>query len=649
MSPMPDTSAARAEAFRPPARTSHADLGATLVAWGAADPAEVQRAKALAQRSDAVLRDVLLAHGIAAPEAVLEAEALVWGTAATDLRQRPPDPRLIAEYDPAALLQAGCVPWRRVAGITVFASSRPERFARFVESLPHDAEPSHMVIAAEDAVVAAVEGLDRARLAERAETLTDAADSCRAMHPARSAPAIGVALGGLLLWALIHPSGLLAAASGWAVLTLAAVTALRLAAVAIHLRGAWRRRGPAIEGPEPVLARLPVVSVLVPLLREEAIAERLVRRLRRIDYPRELLDICLVVEEDDTVTQRTLARAELPPTMRVIRVPGGSVRTKPRAMNYALARARGSIVGVWDAEDMPAPDQIRQVVRRFAMRGPETACLQGRLDYYNARHNLISRLFTIEYAAWFRVFLPGVERMGLPVPLGGTTLFLRREAIEAVGGWDAHNVTEDADLGLRLARRGYRTEVIETVTLEEANSRALPWIRQRSRWLKGYALTWAVHMRRPWALWRDLGPRSFLGVQALFLATLSQFALAPLLYLFLASAAGMPHPLAGLLPPGGLLALGGFFLAAQVIDWGVALCAVAGPRHRHLMRWVPLLTLYYAMATVAVWKALAEVALKPFYWDKTEHGAFHGPEVEPAAEIGPEATVRARSARRRAA
>ena len=629
MSSLPASAAVRAEVHQAPAKPARADLASILVLSGRADAREVQRAQALAQRSDAVLRDVLLAHGIASPEAVLEAEAEVWGTAVVDLDARPPDARLLAEHDPAELLRAGCVPWRRVAGLTIFASARPERFARLAGALPGAAGPCHMVLASEEAVAATIETLDRTRLTHRAETLTDARDSARAMHPARSAPLIGMVLGGLGLWALVSPSGLLAAASGWAVLTLAAITLLRAAAAGLHLRDALRRRrNPALTGPEPTLARLPVVSILVPLLREEAIAERLLRRLRRVDYPSELLDICLVVEEDDAVTRRTLTRSALPASMRVIRVPMGSVRTKPRAMNYALARARGSIVGVWDAEDMPAPDQIRQVVRRFAARGPEVACLQGRLDYYNARHNPIARLFTIEYAAWFRVFLPGIERMGLPVPLGGTTLFLRREAIEAVGGWDAHNVTEDADLGLRLARRGYRTEVIETVTLEEANSRPWPWIKQRSRWFKGYALTWAVHMRNPAALWRDLGPRGFLGVQVLFLATLSQFALAPLLYLFAGSLFGLPHPLAGVLPPAALTGLAGFFVAAQVVDWGVAACAVSGPRHRHLLAWIPLLVPYYVMATAAVWKALAEVAFRPFYWDKTAHGAFHGAEVE---------------------
>lgn len=625
--PPPESAAARIgpAGAAPGARRS--GLGSALVAGAATDGREIQRAEALARRSDATLRDVLLAHGLGSPEAILAAEAERWGTASVDLRERPPDPRLIAEFDPVALLRAACVPWRRVAGITVFACARPEGFARFLDALPGGATPAHMVLATEAQVAEAVETLDRDRLVRAAETTTPLAFSARALAPSRSAPTIGAALGGFLIWGLVAPGSFLLALSLWAVLTLLAVSALRLACALAHLA---RRRAP--EGPAPVLARLPVVSVLVPLLREEAIAERLLRRLRRVDYPSELLDILLVVEEDDAVTRRTLEGLSLPPTVRVVRVPKGSVKTKPRALNYALPRCRGSIVGVWDAEDMPAPDQIRRVVQRFARRGPEVACLQGRLDYYNARHNVVSRLFTVEYATWFRLFLPGLERLGLPVPLGGTTLFLRREAVEAVGGWDAHNVTEDADLGLRLARRGYRTEVIDTVTHEEANSRPLPWIRQRSRWHKGFAVTWAVHMRRPRALWRDLGPWGFLGVQAIFLATLSQFALAPLLYLFGAAALGAPHPLSGLVPPEALAGLGALFLAAQALDWLVAAGAVSGRRHRHLLPWVPLLSLYYVMATVAVWKALLEVAFRPFYWDKTEHGAFHGPEVEPRPE-----------------
>ena len=625
MSPVPATSAAREEPSLAAPRPRASGL-ALAIAAEAIDVQDPRRAAALASRSEAPLRDVLLSHGIGTPEAVLAAEARHWGTAVVDLDARPPDARLVEEHDPATLLRAGCVPWRRVAGMTVYACARPEAFARFLHGTPSGT--GHMMLASEAQVSRAVERLAAPRLMARAEALPEARLSARTISPARSAPAMGTALGGLVLWGLLHPQSLLAALSLWAVATLVMATGLRAMAAATHLR---RRPEPPL--PEP--ARMPVISMMVPLLREEAIAEHLLRRLRRVDYPRELLDIVLVVEAEDAVTRATLARLDLPPTIRVVTVPPGSVRTKPRALNYALPHCRGSIVGIWDAEDMPAPDQLRQVARRFAAREPEVACLQGRLDYYNATHNPISRLFTVEYAAWFGVFLPGIERLGLPVPLGGTTLFLRREAIEAVGGWDAHNVTEDADLGLRLARRGYRTEIVDTVTLEEANSRPWPWVKQRSRWLKGYALTWAVHMRSPRALWRDLGTRGFLGVQAVFLATISQFALAPILWLFLAASFGAPHPLGGLLPPGGLVALGGLFLASQVIDWGVAAWAVSGRRHRHLIGWVPLLVPYYWMATAAMWKALWEVAVSPFYWDKTEHGAYGAAVTPPPGRPAP--------------
>ncbi|PIE08541.1 MAG: glycosyl transferase, partial [Rhodobacterales bacterium] len=343
--------------------------------------------------------------------------------------------------------------------------------------------------------------------------------------------------------------------------------------------------------------KLPTVSIMVPLFHETEIAQRLVRRLSALCYPRELLDICLVVEEDDTLTQDTIARADLPRWMRQIIVPRGAVKTKPRALNFALDFCRGTIIGVYDAEDAPEPDQIHKIARRFAESGPEVACLQGILDFYNARTNWLSRCFTIEYAAWFRIVLPGLEKIGFAVPLGGTTLFFRRTALEKLGGWDAHNVTEDADLGIRLARHGYRTELIHTVTQEEANCRVWPWVKQRSRWIKGYAITWAVAMRAPRALLRELGWWKFIGVQILFAGTLSQFVLAPVLWSFWALPLGLPHPLIEVMPTAMVLGLGAVFLASELLNIAVGMLAVSGERHRWLRWWVPTLHFYYPLAS----------------------------------------------------
>jgi len=410
---------------------------------------------------------------------------------------------------------------------------------------------------------------------------------------------------------------------GLAILTLVMNIGLKLATTFSQIRPYIKRH----SEPEPPAAqtemfRLPVVSIMVPLFKEREVAGHLIRRLERLNYPKELLDICLVVEEDDETTRDTLSHTHLPDWVRIIKVPKGNVRTKPRAMNFALDFCRGTIIGVYDAEDAPHADQIHQIVRRFHERGPQVACLQGLLDFYNPRTNWLSRCFTVEYNTWFRVFLPGLARLGFAVPLGGTTLFFRRAALEKLGGWDAHNVTEDADLGIRLARHGYRTEIVHTVTEEEANCRFVPWVKQRSRWLKGFAITWAVHMRSPLKLLKDLGFKKFLGVQILFIGTLSQFLLAPLLWSFWLIPFGITHPMQTVVSNSVLLTLGIVFLVAEVVTIAVGVFAISNKAHRFLIPWVPTMHFYFPMGTLAAYKAFYELLTQPFYWDKTTHGVY---------------------------
>lgn len=361
--------------------------------------------------------------------------------------------------------------------------------------------------------------------------------------------------------------------------------------------------------------------MLVPLYHEDAIAEHLITRLQDLTYPKALLEVLLVLEEHDQVTRTCIARTSLPPWMKVVAVPAsGGLTTKPRAMNFALDYCDGDIIGVWDAEDAPAPDQLEQVARRFARAPHNVVCLQGILDFYNPRRNWLARCFTIEYASWFRVILPGIARLGLVVPLGGTTMFIRRKALDRVGAWDAHNVTEDADLGVRLARFGYVTEIMPTVTREEANCRLWPWIKQRSRWLKGFMVTYLVHMRSPRRLWRDLGPLRFFGVQAFFIGTVSQFLLAPVLWSFWMVLFGLPHPARAVMPANSAALLMVLLLYSGLINIAAGVCAVHGRGHRHLLGWVPSLILYFPLGAVASYKALWELAINPYFWDKTQHG-----------------------------
>lgn len=596
-------------------------LGQILTEIGELSPGDLIKAVALSAREDASFGDILVTNDMVTDAGLCRGLAVQFGCEVADFQSIPPDARIIDQFGPDRCLREGIVPWKRVGGATVIASSRPQDFGRLRASLPEGLGHFMLAVAPEKQIQEALLRTRQRRLATRAETRVAAGESCRDWRTwamARLAFSAIIMLASGLIWSAQTTFLIL---SLWAVMALVMNTTLKAAAAVATLRAArhanpvfvsWRQRGLA--------RRLPTVSIMVPLFREREIAGRLIMRLARLSYPKELLDICLVVEEDDTVTQAALNAANLPRWMRQIIVPRGLLKTKPRALNYALDFCRGSIVGVYDAEDAPEADQIHKIVRRFHDSGPDLACVQGMLDFYNPRANWLSRCFTIEYATWFRVVLPGLEKLNFVIPLGGTTLFFRREVLEELGGWDAHNVTEDADLGVRLARHGYRTELIESVTEEEANCRFWPWIKQRSRWIKGYAITWAVHMRSPRQLLAELGLRRFLGVQLLFLGTLSQFMLAPVLWTFWAFPLGLPHPLDGMLSGLGIAALTLVFLTAEAVSLGIGIFAIASTRHRGLWPWVPSMHLYFPLAAIAAYKGIWELIVRPFYWDKTAHG-----------------------------
>ena len=532
------------------------------------------------------------------------------------------DARFLDAITPEFAIRNDILPLKRQGGVTLIAAPDYDRFKLTrptLESLlgPVAHLPSSLV-AIRDATAAAAGPV----LANKALKRTSLRESCRNWSGLRTATYIGTFLIAFLALALSAPNVAIWALTIWATFTLVAVTGLRTAGAITQLR-ASRTFGETWHSARPSkLARhaYPRISVLVPLFNERDIAPRLVARLGRLDYPEDKLEVLLILEYSDDVTAKALRDSDLPKWMRIVTVPPGSPQTKPRALNYALDFANGEIIGIYDAEDAPAPDQLRTVAETFATAPKDVACLQGVLDFYNAHNTWLTRCFTIDYATWFRLVLPGLVRMGFAIPLGGTTVFFRRHILEKIGRWDAHNVTEDADLGIRLARRGYRTEFISSVTFEEATATVPAWIRQRSRWIKGYAVTWAVHMRAPIRLMRELGVKKFLGVQILFLGSLSQFILAPFLWSFWLVLAGLPHPLAEIAPWSVVVGFAVAFIICEVATIVALAFSVATPRHRDLIWWVPLMHLYFPLSAFASWKALAELVTRPFYWDKTAHG-----------------------------
>jgi cellulose synthase/poly-beta-1,6-N-acetylglucosamine synthase-like glycosyltransferase len=307
----------------------------------------------------------------------------------------------------------------------------------------------------------------------------------------------------------------------------------------------------------------------------------------------------------------------------VIPVPASGPRTKPKALNVALPFARGNYTVIYDAEDRPECDQLRRALRAFGAGGEELACVQARLCIDNTADGWLARLFTAEYAGQFDVFLPGIAALHLPLPLGGSSNHFRTESLRAVGGWDAYNVTEDADLGMRLARFGYRAGVISSTTYEEAPARLGPWLRQRTRWFKGWMQTWLVHMRQPGRLLRDLGLPGFLSFQLIVGGNVLAALVHPLFMggLIYSVASGAPMwrgdsavvaILAALYAT--TIVIG--YLTSAFLSW-------LGLMRRGLLgtAWVLLLTpLHWLMLSLAAWRALYQLIVKPYAWEKTEHG-----------------------------
>ena len=597
-------------------------LGQHLIAAGVIGPSDLLHGLDLQRRIDAPLGEILATEGLVAPDDIVRALARQYGAQPVDLTRSPSDPRLSARIPARLCLKFGAVPWLELGDRLFVASSRPAEFSNLCSALGERGESLVLVIADPQQVQTQIGRLYATELAHHAVTRVADAESCRnwGVRSRKRRFALQGILLSLVALLVFFPSAVLAVALLWGAFTLLLTSGLKAAALWASLMRPASPQAPP-EASDMKGFRLPRVSVLVPLLHEEEIAQALIARLSWLTYPKSLLEVVLVLEASDSLTRKTIARTPLPPWISVIEVPdAGALKTKPRALNYALDFCRGSIIGVWDAEDAPEPDQIEQIVTRFQNAPENVACLQGILDFYNSRSNWMARCFAIEYATWWRVILPGVARLGLVVPLGGTTLFFRRDILERLGAWDAHNVTEDADLGLRLARRGYVTELIPTTTFEEANCRPWPWVRQRSRWLKGYLITWAVHMRRPSALLQDLGLRRFIGVQAIFLSTVSQFALAPLLWSLWLTFFGLYHPVTDWLAPPLMTAIFALFILSELLNLCASVIAVSNRGQRHLLPWVITFPLYFALGAVAAAKALCELYRSPHFWDKTAHG-----------------------------
>ena len=366
---------------------------------------------------------------------------------------------------------------------------------------------------------------------------------------------------------------------------------------------------------------LPVYTILLPMYKEPEVVKHLIAGIMEMDYPLEKLDVKILLEEEDTVTYDAVRALRPPANFEIVRVPYSVPKTKPKACNYGLLFARGEYLTIYDAEDVPEKDQLRKVVAAFR-KGPENMiCVQAALNYFNSDQNLLTRMFTLEYSYWFDYMLPGIEALGMPIPLGGTSNHFRTEMLRLLGGWDPFNVTEDADLGIRASAHRMWVSTINSTTFEEANSHTGNWIRQRSRWIKGYMQTYLVHMRNPLRLFRTIGLMPFLGVQLLIGGTFMTFLINPILWLlFIFWIAFRPLWMESVFPLWILTLSTLNLIVGNAMGIYLNMLAVFRRRLFHLTFYSLMNPFYWILHSIAAYKALWQLFTKPFFWEKTVHG-----------------------------
>jgi cellulose synthase/poly-beta-1,6-N-acetylglucosamine synthase-like glycosyltransferase len=624
------TSSAR-NAFREPAR-----LGDLLVEAGMITTAQLE--SALAQQSSwgARLGDVLLAMGWVKPLEFYQILAGHFDVSFVNLKEEPADAALFDPTEYADYAKHQYLPWRMCDGILWIVVADPT--SAWMEQRWGHRDDVYFVMTSSLEILAELQRVAGAQFSE------DAVYFLANFAPEHSARTVVTT--NQKFWIV----ALLAAVSGalWLspIITLIVLNSLLngfllfsfLFRLALCTMSCNDEIGQSVSKEEVAALKdedLPIYTILVPMYKEPNVLPILAAALKNMDYPKSKLDIKLVLEENDHETIDAAEALGLASIFEIVRVPDSLPKTKPKACNYALRLARGEYLTIYDAEDKPEPDQLKKVMVSFHRMGERTACIQAHLNYFNAEENWLTRMFTLEYSLWFDLFLPALDYLRFPIPLGGTSNHFDLKKLREVGGWDPFNVTEDADLGLRFAASGYHVGVVDSVTYEEANSQVGNWIRQRSRWIKGYIQTWLVNMRHPLGLLHRVGWKGFLSFQLFIGGTIASgltypFIVIPFVLWFL----GQSAALRPFFPPSLLLVSSINLVAGNSFLIYLSMLAAVKRRNTALLPYALTVPGYWLLQSVAAYKALWQLITNPFYWEKTTHGISKNTQDEIARATG---------------
>ncbi|MFQ5972510.1 MAG: glycosyltransferase family 2 protein [Alphaproteobacteria bacterium] len=606
------------------ARAASLQTGEILVEQGLLTVSQLRQALELQRAWKMRIGEIVMAKGWVRALDFYQALAQRMGTPFVNLVEEPVDaalldPRKVDEY-----VRWQYVPWRAEGGESWFVSPDPLAATRHLQETDPGCRPNVAVTSKFDILWTIQEHFsdDLTRKARLDLYLSDPVSSARNVMTGRQVTAVYILASLVLLCFSLAPVRA-------AIVSIAVMSVLFLVSFAFKLLlvliGA---NVPSLDHritEEDVRAlnddTLPIYTILVPMYHEPRVLPILASAIRRLDYPLAKLDVKLVLEEDDLETLEAAKLLGLESIFEIVRVPASDPKTKPKACNYALAFARGEYLVIFDAEDKPEPDQLKKAVVAMRKSSENVVCFQARLNYYNVNENWLTRLFTIDYSLWYDFMLPALEFLDLPIPLGGTSNHFRTEFLKELRAWDPFNVTEDADLGIRMTQKGYRVGVINSTTFEEANCNVGNWIRQRSRWLKGYMQTYLVHMRHPVKLYKSTGHSGFWGFQLFVGGTALTALLNPVFWFIYAFWLVSQSELIEVFFPSTILYVS---LASLIIgNMAFVYLALLAPLKRQWFDLVPYgltFVAYWVLISLAAYKGLWQLVTRPFYWEKTHHG-----------------------------
>lgn len=373
--------------------------------------------------------------------------------------------------------------------------------------------------------------------------------------------------------------------------------------------------------------QVPLYTILLPVFMEEqSVLEQLFTAIYNLDYPKDKLQVLLLIESIDQETKNHIKNITTPLNYEMIVVPDFMPRTKAKACNYALKFALGNYLVIFDADDIPDCDQLKVVLQAFKSgNDSKIACLQAKLNYYNANENLLTRLFSIEYSILFDRLLPALASKDYPLPLGGTSNHFKSAILKELRGWDIYNLTEDAEIGMRLAMHGYKTRVIDSYTAEEAPITYRAWIKQRSRWLKGFIQTYLLYLQKNHNLSNQIGfKRSFISLHFMLgLSTLSLLCTPLMICIGVLVKLNLLEVDNSELIIAMTLSSGAFWIITTFSQTVIVLKESSFLKNLSFLKKLTCFfafSPYFILHTIAVFNAILDLIRRPFYWNKTKHG-----------------------------